>query len=119
LYLILVGEVEVSEEVNGKKIVLGTLKTGDLFGEIAALFTVPRIATVSARKPTVVLEVPAEKFVDLIDRNTKLRDSVYQRLYERSLEAALRSMPHFGKLTGRPSVDLSTMLRCWQVAQAQ
>jgi CRP-like cAMP-binding protein len=117
LYVILYGEVEVSEDVQGQKVPLGTLKSGDIFGEIAALFTVPRIATVTATKPTVVLEIPADKFASLIDRVPNLREAVYQRLYERSLETALRSMPHFGKLSGKPPVDLSTMLRCWKIAQ--
>ncbi|WP_455212314.1 cyclic nucleotide-binding domain-containing protein [Kaarinaea lacus] len=115
LYILLFGEVEVSEEVQGRKIVLGQLKSGELFGEISALFTVPRIATVTALKPTVVLEIPADKFAELIDRAPLLRELVYKKLYERSLETALRTMPVFDKFNQCAKPDLSAMLRCWQV----
>jgi len=115
--------MRISEEVQGRKISLGSLKSGDLFGEIAALFTVPRIATVTATKTTVVLEIAADKFAALIDRVPEVREAVYQRLYERSLETALRSMPVFDKMgnkikhqLGSQNVaDLSKMLQCWQV----
>jgi CRP-like cAMP-binding protein len=115
LYILLFGEVEVAEEVQGRKIVLGQLKAGELFGEISALFTVPRIATVTALKPTVVLEIPADKFAVLIDSTPLLREIVYKKLYERSLETALRTMPVFDKFSQTAKPDLSAMLRCWQV----
>ena len=115
LYILLFGEVEVSEEVQGRKIMLGQLKSGELFGEISALFTVPRIATVTALKSTVVLEIPADKFAELIDRAPLLREIVYKKLYERSLETALRTMPVFDKINHTVKPDLSAMLRCWQV----
>jgi CRP-like cAMP-binding protein len=116
LYIVLFGEVEVSEEIQGRKITLGHLKTGELFGEISALFTVPRIATVAAIKPTVVLEIPADKFAQLIDSTPTLRELVYQKLYERSLETALRTMPVFDKFNQNGKPDLSAMLRCWQIS---
>lgn len=115
LYIVLYGEVEVSEEVQGRKITLGHLKSGELFGEISALFTVPRIATVTAVKTSVLLEIPAEKFALLIDRAPSLREMVYQQLYERSLQTALRSMPVFDKLDNKLKPDLSAMLQCWQI----
>lgn len=115
LYIVLYGELEVSEEVQGRKIVLGHLKSGELFGEISALFTVPRIATVTALKPTVVLEIQADKFAELIDRTPMLRETVYQKLYERSLETALRTMPVFDRFNQSAKPDLSAMLRCWQI----
>ena len=116
LYIVLFGEVEVSEEVQGRKIVLGHLKSGELFGEISALFTVPRIATVTALKSTVLLEIPADKFAQLIDSAPTLREVVYQKLYERSLETALRTMPVFDKFNHNGRPDLSAMLRCWQIS---
>lgn len=118
VYIVLHGEVEVFEEVQGRKIVLGQLKSGELFGEISALFTVPRIASVSALKTSVLLEIPAVKFAQLIDSTPSLRERVYQTLYERSLEAALRTMPVFDKFNKIGKFDLSTMLRCWQITNS-
>ena len=117
LYIVLLGEVEVSEEVQGRKIILGHLKSGELFGEISALFTVPRIATVTAVKTSAVLEIPADKFARLIDSAPTLRELVYQKLYERSLETALRTMPVFDKFNNNGKPDLSAMLRCWQISE--
>jgi CRP-like cAMP-binding protein len=73
LYVILVGEVEIVEERDEtKKLKLGILHTGDLVGEIAALTTVPRIASVYANKPTVALEVTASDFAELLKKTPLL-----------------------------------------------
>lgn len=116
LYVILMGEVEIVEEVNEeRRMVLGKLHTGDLVGEIAALFTVPRIASVYATKPTIALEIPASAFSGLLRKTPLLSKMVYQKLYERSLETALRCA---GKSqqedSGHPISDITRALSCWQ-----
>ena len=91
LYVILVGEVVVIEEkAADTKITLGKLSRGNLVGEIAALFTVPRIASVYATQPTTALEVSAPVFSNLLDTAPSLSSMVYQKLYERSLDTAYR-----------------------------
>lgn len=115
LYVILMGEVEVIEEHTDetRSMPIGKLYTGDLVGEIAALFTVPRIASVYATKSTVVLEIPASAFSGLLKKTPLLSKIVYQKLYERSLETALRT-------AGKPSteqqhkIDLTRIMSCWQ-----
>ncbi|MDH5324929.1 MAG: cyclic nucleotide-binding domain-containing protein [Gammaproteobacteria bacterium] len=115
LFIILHGEVEVSENAGEIRKVLGKLSTGELFGEISALFAVPRIATVSAHKPSVILEVARDDFVELLDHTPNLKDLVYERLYERSLETALRTWPSNNiALSQIPMDDLSMLLSCWK-----
>ena len=108
LYVILMGEVEVIEEnLEDSKMPLGKLYTGDLVGEIAALFTVPRIASVYATKTT------APAFSGLLKKTPLLSKIVYQKLYERSLETALRC-------AGKPNsdqqhkLDITRTMSCWQ-----
>lgn len=114
LYVILMGEVEVIEETaDADGTPIGKLYTGDLVGEIAALFTVPRIASVYATKSTVVLEIPASAFSGLLKKTPLLGKVVYQKLYERSLETALRcaGKPHSEQ---QQKIDLTRIMSCWQ-----
>lgn len=92
LYIILLGEVEVSEGDDTNKLVLAHLGKGEVFGEISALFRMPRISTVLATKPTVVLEIAGDIFEEMIEGNPTLRKAIIQRFGDRLLETALRSV---------------------------
>lgn len=118
LYIILHGEVEVTEKAGEKRKVIGKLCTGELFGEISALFSVPRIATVAANKPSVILEVSKSDFQELLNHTPVLKELVYERLYERSLETAIRTWPSNNiALSQIPMDDLSMLLSCWKPEQ--
>lgn len=54
MYVVESGEVEISKIVDGRKIVIETLKPGDLFGEMAYIDKTPRSATATARGTTEV-----------------------------------------------------------------
>ncbi len=69
LYVVESGEVEISQNVGGRRIVIETLKPGELFGEIAYLDKTPRSATAIARGTTEV---------GIIDR--QFFDSEYNKL---------------------------------------
>ena len=106
LFLIIDGEVEVSTESNGRTTSLGTLGPGELIGEIAALFLIPRIATVTATRPSVVLELPSEIFADLLAENPAVRDAVNKRSRNRIVETSLRCVPLFNDLDIQPFSEL-------------
>jgi len=58
LYLIKRGAVEIFiQKRHGEKIVLGTLETGDFFGEIGPLFNKPRMASAKTIRPSELLEL--------------------------------------------------------------
>jgi CRP-like cAMP-binding protein len=98
VFIILNGRVEVTEMVSGEQVKLGELHAGELFGEISALFMMPRIATVTVLVPSVLLEIPGEVLEELIDKVPVIRDAVFQRYRERTLETALRAVPVFSGL---------------------
>lgn len=49
IYVVEEGEVEISKEVDGRKIVIEILKSGDIFGEMAYIDKTPRSATATAK----------------------------------------------------------------------
>jgi len=60
VFIIVMGEMEISEGSDENQVVLAHLKRGEIFGEISALFDSPRISNVSATKPSVMLIIPGE-----------------------------------------------------------
>jgi CRP-like cAMP-binding protein len=107
VFVIITGNMEVTESVNGKVIPLGSLGKGEIFGEIAALFMTPRIATVTAVQPSVVLEIPGEILEELIMGNKTIRDAVFKRYRERTLETTMRAVPIFAGLSAEDVSKLS------------
>lgn len=98
LYLIIQGEVEVSSVTDGRTSSLGKLGAGELVGEVSLLFMMPRIATVTAAQPSVVLEIPSEVFSTLLDENQLLENAVVKHCKDRVIETSLRSVPVFNEL---------------------
>jgi CRP/FNR family transcriptional regulator, cyclic AMP receptor protein len=54
MYVVESGEVEISKNVGSRRIVIETMKPGDLFGEMAYIDKTPRSATATARGTTEV-----------------------------------------------------------------
>jgi CRP-like cAMP-binding protein len=54
IYVVEEGEVEISKKVDGKRVVIETLKEGDIFGEMAYIDKIPRSATATAKGTTLV-----------------------------------------------------------------
>ncbi|MFV1984345.1 MAG: cyclic nucleotide-binding domain-containing protein [Thiohalomonadales bacterium] len=106
LYIIIMGEVEVSEEREREQFVLAHLSTGELFGEISAMFNTPRVSTVRISKPSVVLELDGEIMQQLVLRNAALYDAIISRYRNRITETALRSVSVFRHL---PRSTLSSL----------
>lgn len=77
LYLIKKGEVEIfTQDRRGKRVVLGRLGCGQLFGEIGVLLNTPRMAFAKTTQPTELLELSKKDFDDLIQRYPHLRATV-------------------------------------------
>lgn len=58
------GCVVLSKEMDGQKTILGTAKTGSMFGEMALIDGQPRMATASAVEDTVCVELPRSLFME-------------------------------------------------------
>lgn len=92
LYIVLLGEVEVCEGEKKNQLVLAHLRKGEIFGEISALFKMPRISSVLAAKPSVVLEISADVFEEILAQNKVLMNAIIQRFGSRLIETALRTI---------------------------
>jgi len=106
VFVLLNGAVEVTEDVQNNTISLGKLYSGEVFGEIAALFMMPRIATVTVIKNSVVLEIPGEVLGELIDQVPVLRDAVFERYHNRTINTALKAVNIFSTLSDEVLVDM-------------
>ncbi|HEB87083.1 MAG TPA: cyclic nucleotide-binding domain-containing protein [Gammaproteobacteria bacterium] len=98
VYILVMGGVEVSEGGGQQKVVLANLRRGEIFGEISALFKLPRISTVTVTRPSVMLELSGEVLETLINNRPLLRDAVLERYRQRIIETALRCVPLFRHL---------------------
>ena len=93
VYILILGEVEVSDYVDGKRIVLARLGPGEVFGEISALFHIPRISDVTVTQPSVLIEIPGDILDQLISARPQLQLAVIERYKSRLTETVLRSVP--------------------------
>jgi CRP-like cAMP-binding protein len=87
LYVVLAGEVEVVKGEEPFETTLATLRTGDVFGEIALVRGTPATATVRAARPSTVLFLAREYFERLIAALPEMRD-FFETLTEERLRDA-------------------------------
>ncbi|MDQ3034944.1 MAG: cyclic nucleotide-binding domain-containing protein [Myxococcota bacterium] len=89
LFVLLAGEVDVSKVDGDSKVLLATLKPGDVFGEISLLHDEPASATVTAARQSTVLFLAKDVFARLIAAFPEIREYVSQLGEERSLDTRL------------------------------
>lgn len=81
VYFVLVGEVtvEVVSE-DGRPIIFRELRTGESFGELAAIDGAPRSADVVARVDSTVAHISAQNFLNVVTRYPPVALAVMRRL---------------------------------------
>ncbi|MBX3247797.1 MAG: cyclic nucleotide-binding domain-containing protein [Myxococcales bacterium] len=89
LFLLLAGEVDVWKRDGDEKVMLATLKPGDVFGEISLLNDEPTTATVTAGVASTVLFLDRALFRRLVDAIDAIRDYVENLGDERLLDQRL------------------------------
>ncbi|MEO5375296.1 MAG: cyclic nucleotide-binding domain-containing protein [Alphaproteobacteria bacterium] len=89
-YVIESGQVAISKDIDGRDIVLGTVGPQGVFGEMALLDNMPRMATATALEDTVCVCVPA----DVFRREMKKADALMNALVI-GLINNLRNAPAF------------------------
>ena len=112
VFIIVMGEVEVSEGQGEQQVVLAHLKRGEVFGEISALFDSPRISNVSVTKPSVFLIIPGDVFEKIITGRSALYSAILDRYQSRLSETALRSVDlfrHLDKEALQPLIDAASI----------
>jgi CRP-like cAMP-binding protein len=76
IYMVEEGEVEISKKKGDRKIVIGVLKAGDIFGEMAYIDKTPRSASATAKGMTVVGIIDR----DFFDREFNNLSSDFQKI---------------------------------------
>ena len=78
-YIILAGEVQISEQVNKKEVILSQLSAGQFFGEMNLFDPGLATATVTTLTPVRTLEISTEQFRKFISQKPELAaDFVFQ-----------------------------------------
>jgi len=103
MFIIVEGEVEISQGTDSDKYVLATLGSGDFFGEMAIIIDQPRTARASSLKHTLLLPINQSDFLERIQREPELALYILQGLIIR-----LRTML---SVLSAPEKSLSTMLQ--------
>ena len=98
-FLVATGMIEISQDRDGEKKVLGEIKPGQLFGEMALISDKPRTATASAKGDTVCFLVPQLVFQSELDEASALMKSLVLNLigHIRSLMAQLEEARQNGE----------------------
>jgi CRP-like cAMP-binding protein len=84
LYLILNGEIDIYKYMEGRNIVIATIKKGDVFGEMAILDD--EIRTASAKvisESAQLMQVTKEHFIDQIKKNPTFIFNILKNLSKR------------------------------------
>jgi CRP-like cAMP-binding protein len=91
LYVVLAGELEVVKGEEPFENTLATLRSGDVFGEIALIRGTPATATVRAARPSTVLFLAREYFDRLVGALPEMR-AFFETLTEERLRDAERAL---------------------------
>ena len=86
-YVIEKGRVEVLKTLDGKKVHLAYIGSGEPFGEMSIIDEKPRSATVIAVEQTIASELHRDEFVQALQRHPEVTMSLLKVLFERLREA--------------------------------
>lgn len=106
-YVLLDGRTVASREEGGAERVLEIHNSGDFFGEIAALTSMPRTVTVIAEQPARLLQVPAATLRRMMN-DTQLNRIFLTKMTERMLRMNMVDLPRFGGLDQTTLRELRT-----------
>jgi CRP/FNR family cyclic AMP-dependent transcriptional regulator len=111
LFIVMTGAIKIMIPSDaGEEAILATLRSGDVFGELAVLDGAPRSATATALEPTETLALPRAQFRELLDKEPAIRDALLA-----SLAGELRRLTnhveelHFLDITGRLASRLTRL----------
>jgi len=103
LFVIVDGEVKISlPSETGDEAILTTLRSGDVFGELALLDGAPRSASATALSATETVVLPRDRFRELIATEAPVRDALLASVARelRRLTTHVEEL-HFLDITGR------------------
>jgi len=105
MYLLLDGEVRVSNTVEGRETILAKLETGDFFGEICLFDEGARSADVIANRDCTLLKITKQAFDGMIEQHPAI-GALFLRSMFRVVASRLRNMD-------KKYVDSMLLSRFW------
>ena len=109
MFVIVDGEADVVRQTpEGESVAVARIGEGEFFGEMALISESPRLASVVAVEPTVMLELTRKALEEVIARHPSGGEVAQQFYRERLLTNVLRSNPLFAELPEelqRPVID--------------
>lgn len=103
IYIVEEGQVVVTKTENEVKSVIVTLEKGEQFGEMSLIENAPTSASVSADGRVVLLKIPRDKFLGILEQNDKIAAKIYKALAT-SLSRRLRQTSA-DLMTWKPGFD--------------
>ncbi len=95
VYFLAMGEVRIlNRSQSGKEVILGEMRAGAFFGELAALDGIGRSANVTALTRGEVCVVPAAVFRQIVFASEAIADRLFRLLAKRVRELNTRLMEH-------------------------
>jgi CRP-like cAMP-binding protein len=110
MYLLLNGEVRVSETIDGRETILAALETGDFFGEMCLFEEAQRSADVVAGRDCTLLKITKQAFDNMMETHP-LIGALFVRAMLRIVAWRVRSMD-------KKYVDSMLLSRFWGRASA-
>jgi CRP/FNR family cyclic AMP-dependent transcriptional regulator len=92
LYLVEAGALEATVEVEGKRVRLGLLGPGDVFGEMSLLRSAPRMATVTAVEPSFIWSLSRASLERAVEQAPALAANLRSIMRRRDVANALRAL---------------------------
>lgn len=83
LYIVLEGHIKITKVVDGNEILLGIMKSKDIFGEMAILENSPRSATAVAMDEATVLAINKSNFEEYIKKHPEIARRIIELLSDR------------------------------------
>ncbi|NOZ86601.1 MAG: cyclic nucleotide-binding domain-containing protein [Deltaproteobacteria bacterium] len=84
VYLVRSGKLSAWTSRTGRDVKLGDLEPGSIFGEIAELGQIARTATVKAETECNLTRFPGERFMEILGRYPKARESLTNIVLKRA-----------------------------------
>ena len=110
MFLLLIGEVRVSDTVDGRDTTIATLEAGDFFGEMCLFDEGPRSADVAANRECVLLKITKQAFDSLIVEHPAI-GALFLRAMMRIVVGRVRKMD-------KKYIDSMLLSRFWNKGAA-
>jgi len=88
-FLVEAGEVDIIKNIDGKDVVLGTVKKGGIFGEMALIDNAPRMATARTKEQSILVVISQQLFEEKMEASDPFIRALL-RIFARNIREAAK-----------------------------